>query len=100
MRIEVNGDPLEVDAALTVAALLARLQLVAQRVAVEVNEELVRRGQFAEARLAEGDRVEIVTLVEAADGNEPTQDCRLRDSLTTVLSAPASTCVMANRTMN
>jgi sulfur carrier protein len=32
-------------------------------VAVEVNRRLVRRAEHASTRLAEGDRVEVVTLV-------------------------------------
>lgn len=48
---------------LTVAELIARLQLVPERVAVEVNERLVPRATYAEAALHQGDRVEIVTLV-------------------------------------
>lgn len=63
MQIYVNGEPTEVGDARTVAELLARLELPAQRVAVEVNEQLVRRATFSEHRLKAGDRVELVTLV-------------------------------------
>ena len=43
--------------------LLAELGLPLGHVAVEVNLELVPRARHAEQILAEGDRVEIVTLV-------------------------------------
>ncbi len=63
MRIQINGEPQSLDDGLTVADLLARFELAPQRVAVEINEELAPRATFAERQLAEGDRVEIVTLV-------------------------------------
>jgi sulfur carrier protein len=46
-----------------VARLLAELGLAAGHVAVEVNLQLVPRAQHARQSLAEGDRIEIVTLV-------------------------------------
>jgi sulfur carrier protein len=63
MQIHVNGEPREIERPLTVAELLQRYDLHPTRVAVEINEQLVRRARFGEHRLAEGDRVEIVTLV-------------------------------------
>lgn len=63
MRIQINGEPQSLDDGLTVADLLAQFELAPQRVAVEINEELAPRATFAERQLAEGDRVEIVTLV-------------------------------------
>jgi thiamine biosynthesis protein ThiS len=63
MQVYVNGEPQTVPEGAAVAELLERFGLAPQRVAVEVNEALVRRAGFAAAKLAEGDRVEIVTLV-------------------------------------
>jgi sulfur carrier protein len=63
MQITVNGDTRTVDDGATVAELVKLLDLTPERVAVEVNERLVRRVQYGEARLSAGDRVEIVTLV-------------------------------------
>jgi sulfur carrier protein len=63
MQVSVNGECRHVADGITVAALLAELQLSAKPVAVEVNLELVPRQRHAEHRLAEGDRLEIVTLV-------------------------------------
>ena len=63
MQIYVNGDPQPLEAPLNVAELLARFDLAPQRVAVEINERLVRRAHFGETALQDGDRVEIVTLV-------------------------------------
>jgi thiamine biosynthesis protein ThiS len=63
MQITVNGESRAVDDGVSVADLIALFQLTPQRVAVEVNERLVRRATFAETPLHDGDRIEIVTLV-------------------------------------
>ncbi len=63
MKLTVNGDVQVVPDGLTVRALLDRLALGRERVAVEVNAVVVRRALHDEHRLAEGDRVEIVTFV-------------------------------------
>lgn len=63
MKLTVNGEEHDAPDGATVAGLLAHLQLVAPRVAVEVNRVLVPRARHAEHLLAEGDRVEIVTFV-------------------------------------
>ncbi|HVA46222.1 MAG TPA: sulfur carrier protein ThiS [Pirellulales bacterium] len=63
MRIVVNGTPREVPPGLTVARLLDELQIEPKHVAVEVNLELVPRGEHARRPLAEGDQLEVVTLV-------------------------------------
>ncbi len=63
MQLEINGNPVEAPDGQTVADLLVRFELSPPRVAVEVNETLVRRVEYAQTRLRPGDRVEIVTLV-------------------------------------
>jgi len=63
MRISVNGEARDVPSGTTVAALLELLAVPRQATAVEVNREIVPRSQHADRALAEGDAVEIVTLV-------------------------------------
>lgn len=63
MKIVLNGQPRELPEKLTVAELLHLLEMPARGVAVEVNQEIVPRGQHAEHPLADGDRLEIVSLV-------------------------------------
>ena len=63
MTITVNGEARDVGDGVTVAELVAQFELTPERVAVEVNERLVRRASYAQTRLAAGDRIEIVTLV-------------------------------------
>jgi sulfur carrier protein len=63
VQISVNGEPKEVPDGTTVERLLDLLEVQRQRIAVEVNRELVPRSQHGARALAEGDAVEIVTLV-------------------------------------
>lgn len=64
LSVTVNGAPHRCRSeTATVADLLAELALAGKRVAVERNGEIVPRGRWAEARLAAGDRLEIVVAV-------------------------------------
>lgn len=63
MRITVNGETREMGDDLTVEALLAALDLQGKPCAVEVNRAVVPRREHADRSLADGDTVEIVTLV-------------------------------------
>lgn len=63
VEIVFNGEPRRIAPATTIAALVAELGLDARHVAVEVNLQLVPRGQHAQYTFAAGDRVEVVTLV-------------------------------------
>ncbi len=60
MDIQLNGEQLAVGESITVVALLEQQGLGARRVAVEINGEIVPRGQHAGRQLQPGDRVEIV----------------------------------------
>jgi len=59
----VNGEPQELSDALTVAELIARLDLNGRRIAVEVNREILPRETYTGHVLADGDEVEIVQFV-------------------------------------
>lgn len=63
MSIVVNGQERTLGEGATIAELLRELGLERVACAVEVNKRLVRKAQHPEAKLAPGDRVEIVTLV-------------------------------------
>jgi sulfur carrier protein len=63
VRVHVNGAPREFAAAPTFEEMLAELQLAGRRLAVERNGEIVPRSRFADARLADGDRIEVVVAV-------------------------------------
>jgi sulfur carrier protein len=63
MRITVNGEARQVPDGTTVARLLDELAVPRRATAIEVNRELVPRSLQAGRALAEGDAIEIVTLV-------------------------------------
>jgi sulfur carrier protein len=63
MKIEVNGKPRDVATGRTVQGLLEELELDGRLVVVELNRQIVRRTEIADAVLADGDRVEIVQFV-------------------------------------
>lgn len=63
MKITVNGEELTLDTPCTVAQLMRRYNLADTASAVEVNRQLVPKQQHPERALANGDTVEIVTLV-------------------------------------
>ena len=60
MEIQLNGQNRRLAPAITIAAMLLAEGLAERRVAVEVNGEIVPRGQHATHVLRAGDRVEIV----------------------------------------
>jgi thiamine biosynthesis protein ThiS len=63
MEVVLNGERTRLPAPLTVAGLLAHLDIDARRVAVELNETVVKRTQYEETPVQAGDAVEIVNFV-------------------------------------
>ncbi len=63
IALTINGEQRTFDRLGTVADLIQALELGGKRVALERNGEIVPRGRFAEERLADGDRLEIVVAV-------------------------------------
>ncbi len=63
MDVYVNGESRDVPPDQNVADLLADLGVIAKHVAVEINQQLVPRAKHSSQKLADGDRLEIVTLV-------------------------------------
>lgn len=63
MKLTINGAERELTSAPTLAALLEQLGLKPDRVAVELNRELVRREHWPTTPLNTGDTLEIVQFV-------------------------------------
>ena len=63
IHITVNGDRHDVETGTSVEALLDRLGLPRERLAVERNRRVVRKGDWAATELADGDTLEIVHFV-------------------------------------
>ncbi len=62
MRITLNGEEIDTTAA-TILQLLQDKGITPERVAVELNLKVLRRADFEQCRLHEGDIVEIVYFV-------------------------------------
>jgi thiamine biosynthesis protein ThiS len=63
MKIVLNGEEKTVREPLTVAGLLADLDIDEGRVVVERNLHIVPRDEFGRTSLEEGDRLELLNLV-------------------------------------
>jgi len=69
LQIQLNGEPREVADGLTVEDLIVSLALEPSRVAFELNRSVVRRKDWSQTTLHDGDRVEIVHFV--GGGSQP-----------------------------
>ena len=63
LDLTINGERRRLAGQLTVADLLTTLGLDIRKVAVERNEEIVRRAAYGETFLASGDALEIVHFI-------------------------------------
>jgi len=63
VTIQLNGDPFDLDGPISVAALLASLQIDPRRVAVELNLVVLKRATFETTTVQAGDSMEIVNFV-------------------------------------
>jgi thiamine biosynthesis protein ThiS len=66
MKLQINGEERDFNdspSPFLLAALIERLGMKADRVAVELNRDIVPRDRWAETELHEGDRLEVVHFV-------------------------------------
>jgi sulfur carrier protein len=63
IQIQVNGESQYVAANATVVALIAQLELAQERLAIELNLDILPRTKWHETVLREGDKLEIVHFV-------------------------------------
>lgn len=63
MTITLNGEKREVADGLTVEGLLRFLNIERRRVAVEVNELIVKKDRYEATTLKDGDSVEVVSFM-------------------------------------
>jgi thiamine biosynthesis protein ThiS len=63
MEILINGESKQLSAPLSVAELLDVLELKGDRIAVELNRQIVRRENWPTVTLNDQDRLEIVQFV-------------------------------------
>ncbi len=63
MRLHVQGEEVDVPEGSTLSELLQKMDLLGQRLAVEINHTVIPRSTHATHRLQAGDRVEIVRAI-------------------------------------
>ena len=63
MILTINGEEREFSTIATLSELVAQLGMKPDRVAVELNRELVPRDRWTSTRLSTGDKLEIVHFV-------------------------------------
>ena len=63
MKLLINGEDRDFNSPLSLSSLVEQLGMKTDRVAVELNRNIVARERWAETNLNEGDRLEIVHFV-------------------------------------
>ncbi|MGD0515575.1 MAG: sulfur carrier protein ThiS [Terriglobales bacterium] len=69
MKLQINGEARDFSPPLTLAGLVDQMGMKSDRVAIELNRNIVTRDQWAKTNLAEGDRLEIVHFVGGGSEN-------------------------------
>lgn len=70
LRIHINGETRDVPDRISLDELIRHLALVPERLAIELNHEVVRRSNWPQTLLSEGDRIEIVHFVGGGERRE------------------------------
>jgi len=63
MKLLINGENREFNSQLSLSSLVEQLGMKTDRVAIELNRNIVPREHWAETNLNDGDRLEIVHFV-------------------------------------
>jgi sulfur carrier protein len=63
IQIQLNGEIQQVPADCTVAQLLQNLEIVTTRIAIEKNQQILPKSQYAKTILIEGDQLEIIQAI-------------------------------------
>lgn len=63
MKIYINGETREIENEASLSELLKQLSLPSERIAIELNKEVVRRKDWETIRIKDADKIEIVHFV-------------------------------------
>jgi thiamine biosynthesis protein ThiS len=92
LRIQVNGEPRDVEDELTLSQLISVLQLKAEQIAVELNRTVIRRAEWSATVLREADNLEIVHFVGGGGGRRQTAGGRRQEAGTRVSAELKNVC--------
>ena len=62
-KIQLNGDPYEINDGTNLNELLNELKIQKNKVAIEVNGEIVEKNKYPNLILSKGDKVEVVQFI-------------------------------------
>ena len=62
-KIQLNGDPYEINDGTNLNELLNKLKIQKTKVAIEVNGEIIEKNKYPNLILNKGDKVEIVQFI-------------------------------------
>ena len=63
IQIQLNGEIQQVPADCSVAQLLQNLEIATTRIAIEKNQQILPKSQYAKTILIEGDQLEIIQAI-------------------------------------
>jgi len=63
MKVFINGETKEIETELNLQELLRRFDLPSERIAVELNREVVRKKDWETIEIKDADKIEIVHFV-------------------------------------
>lgn len=63
MNVFLNGEVREIPEDLNLEELLRHFSLPSQRIAIELNKDVVRRKDWAEVKVSESDKIEVIHFV-------------------------------------
>ena len=62
-KIVLNGKETEIAENITLSKLLENLKISPQMVACEINAKIIRRAQYPQTPISEGDKIEILQMI-------------------------------------
>lgn len=63
MQIFINGETKEISGEINVSGLLEHFSLPSERIAIELNREVVRKKDWGNIKVSDGDKLEIIHFV-------------------------------------
>ncbi len=63
MQIILNGTAIDIPDKLSAAGLVEHLELGGKRLAMEINQEIIPRSQYAQTTLQPNDKIEVVHAI-------------------------------------
>lgn len=63
MQLYINGEIKEIPLRMNLIGLLEHFSLPSERIAIELNEKVVRRKDWTSTEIKEGDRLEVIHFV-------------------------------------